>query len=58
MAKTFKVQVLWTVGKTYEVKAKTAAEAKQKIQKLVDNVEVCVWTDGYETTDDVSVKNV
>ena len=50
---TYTVRVNWVVGKDYEVKAKDADEAYEKVEKMVNNGEVCVWTDGFETGDDV-----
>ena len=52
----FLVQVTWEVGKEYEVEASSRQEAKKSIQDLIDQGEVCVWTDGYEAGDKVTVK--
>ena len=52
----FEVTVSWTVAKTYEVKAESREEAQKKIQAMVDRGDVCVWSDGFEATDDVAVK--
>ena len=53
--KTFKVKVNWVVSKEYEVEAESAEAAKEAIQKRIDDGDVCVWTDGFEATDDVTV---
>ena len=49
---TITVRVDWTVSKDFEVEAKTKEEALQKVRDKIDRGEVCVWTDGFETTDD------
>ena len=54
--KTFTVTVNWEVSKDYEVEANNSEEARAKIQKMVDEGEVCVWTDGFEATDNVEVE--
>ena len=44
---------------TKEIAARTtmsADEAQKKIQDMVDRGDVCVWTDGFEATDDCEVK--
>ena len=46
------VRVDWTVRKDFEVEAKSKEEALQKVRDKIDKGEVCVWTDGFETTDD------
>ena len=46
------VRVDWTVRKDFEVEAKSKEEALQKVRDKIDKVEVCVWTDGFEATDD------
>lgn len=46
------VRVDWTVRKDFEVEAKTKEEALQKVRDKIDRGEVCVWTDGFEATDD------
>lgn len=48
---TITVRVYWTVSKDFEVEAKTKEEALQKVRDKIDRGEVCVWTDGFETTD-------
>lgn len=53
--RTFIVDVNWKVAGTYEIEAKDAEEAKAIVQKMVDDGEVCVWTDNFEATDDVEV---
>ena len=55
--KTFTVTVKWEVSKDYEVEAENAEEARAKIQKLVDDGEVCVWTDGFEAGENVKVES-
>ena len=52
----FLVDVHWDVARTYEVEAESADEAQKIIQAKVDAGEICVWTDGFETTDDVEVR--
>lgn len=52
----FVVEVHWDVARSYEVEAKSREEAQAIIQKRVDEGEVCVWTDGFEATDDVEVE--
>lgn len=52
----FEVTVNWVVAKTYEVEAESREEAQKKIQAMVDRGDVCVWSDGFEATDDVAVK--
>ena len=46
------VRVDWTVRKDFEVEAKSKEEALQKVRDKIDKGEVCVWTDGFEATDD------
>lgn len=46
------VRVDWTVRKDFEVEAESKEEALQKVRDKIDRGEVCVWTDGFETTDD------
>ena len=46
------VRVDWTVRKDFEVEAKSKEEALQKVRDKIDRGEVCVWTDGFEATDD------
>ena len=46
------VRVDWTVRKDFEVEAESKEEALDKVRKKIDAGEVCVWTDGFETTDD------
>jgi len=50
--KRYEVEVRWTVKKVYDVDAWSKKEAAQKIRGLVDSGEVCVWTDGFEASDD------
>ena len=52
----FVVDVFWTVARSYEVEAKTADEAHDIMQKRVDEGKICVWTDGFEATEDVEVE--
>lgn len=52
----FVVDVHWDVARTYEVEAESADEAQKIIQAKVDAGEICVWTDGFEATDDCEVK--
>lgn len=48
----YEVEVMWTVKKVYDVDAGSEKEAAEKIRGLVDSGEVCVWTDGFEASDD------
>ena len=52
----FMVDVHWDVARTYEVEAESADEAQKIIQAKVDAGDVCVWTDGFEATDDCEVR--
>lgn len=54
--KTFAVDVHWDVAKVFEIEAETPEEAEAIMQKRINAGEVCVWTDGFETTDDTEVK--
>lgn len=56
--KVFEVRVTWPVGKTYEVRARSEDEAVAKMKAEVDAGEVCVWTDGFEADDNVTVEAV
>lgn len=51
----FAVDVYWTVSRSFEVEAESREEAQKIIQAKVDAGDVCVWTDGFEATDDVEV---
>ena len=51
----FAVDVYWTVARSFEVEAESRAEAQRIVQERVDRGDVCVWNDGFETTDDVEV---
>lgn len=53
--KRFAVDVHWDVAKVFEVEAESREEAEKKVNDMVNKGEVCVWTDGFETTDDVEV---
>ena len=46
------VRVDWTVSKDFEVEAESKDAAISEIRKKIDSGEVCVWTDGFEATDD------
>lgn len=52
----FAVDVHWDVARSYEVEAESADEAQKIIQAKVDAGEICVWTDGFEATDDCEVR--
>lgn len=52
----YSVAVYWTVQRSYEVEAESKEEAQRKIQEKVDKGDVCVWTDGFEAGDDVTVE--
>jgi hypothetical protein len=52
---SFAVDVHWDVAKIIEVKATSREEAEKKVNDMINAGEVCVWTDGFETTDDVEV---
>ena len=56
--KVFEVRVTWPVGKTYRVPADSKEEAVAKMKQKVDAGEICVWTDGFEAGDDVTVEAV
>lgn len=55
---TFLVSIRWAVEKCEAVEATTAEEARDIVKKRVDEGDVCVWNDGFETTDDVDVDTV
>lgn len=56
--KVFEVRVTWPVGKTYQVPADSKEEAVERMRRKVDTGEVCVWTDGFEAEDNVTVEAV
>ena len=56
--KVFEVRVTWPVGKTYRVPADSKEEAVKRMKQKVDAGEVCVWTDGFEADDNVTVEAV
>lgn len=56
--KTYAVDVLWTVAKTYYIKAKSREDAYQQIRDKVDSGNVNVWTDGFSALEDVEVECV
>ena len=56
--KVFEVRVTWPVGKTYQVSAESKEEAVKRMKQKVDAGEVCVWTDGFEAEDNVTVEAV
>lgn len=56
--KFFEVRVTWPVRKTYRVPANSEEEAVAKMKSKVDAGEVCVWTDGFEADDNVTVEAV
>lgn len=49
--KVFTVRHDWVVRKDYNVEAETERDAIETMREKVESGEVCVWTDGYETTD-------
>ena len=51
----FTVRHEWVLGKDYEIEAESKEEAMQKLRAKIDAGEVCVYTDGYETTDEEHV---
>lgn len=53
--KTYAVDVHWDVAKCYNIKANSKDEAEKKIWDMINRGGVCVWTDGYEATDDIEV---
>ena len=53
--KTYAVDVHWDVAKCYEIEANSQKEAEEKIWDMINSGDVCVWKDGYETTDDIEV---
>lgn len=52
---TFTVRHEWVVAKNYEIEANTVDEAVAKLRSKIDRGEVCIWTDGYEATDEEHV---
>ena len=52
----FSVDVFWTVARSFEIEARSRKEAQKKVQGMIDRGDVCVWTDGFEATDDVEVR--
>lgn len=56
--KFFEVRVTWPVRKTYRVPADSEEVAVAKMKSKVDAGEVCVWTDGFEADDNVTVETV
>ena len=48
----YKVEVRWSVRRVYDIEAESEGDAVEKIRGLVDSGEVCVWTDGFEASDD------
>jgi len=54
--RTFVVDVHWDVAKSYEIEAASRKDAEKKMNKIISMGQVCVWTDGFEATDDVEVK--
>ena len=53
--KTYSFDVHLVLAKCYHIKANSPEEAEKKINDLVNSGEVSVYTDGFETTDDVEV---
>lgn len=56
--KTYAVDVHWDVAKQFKVDAESLEEAQEKIWNLIERGNVCVWSDGFEATDDVEVETV
>ena len=54
--KTYAVDVHWDVAKCYDIEANSKEEAEKKIWDMINSGAVCVWKDGYETTDDIEVE--
>lgn len=54
--KTYAVDVHWCVAKCYNIKANSQDEAEKKIWDMIKKGDVCVWTDGFESTNDVEVE--
>ena len=52
----FAVDVHWDVARSFVVDAESREEAQRIVQAKVDAGEICVWTDGFEATDDCEVK--
>lgn len=53
--KRYAVDVHWVVAKCIEVYAPSREEAEMQIWDRIWNGEMCVWSDGFEATDDVEV---
>jgi len=51
--KKYAVDVHWTVARTYEVTASSREEAEEQMLARIARGEVCVWTDGFEATEEV-----
>lgn len=49
--KIFTVRHDWVVRKDYEVEAETEEDAVKAMREKVESGEVCVWTDGYQATE-------
>lgn len=49
--KMFTVRHDWVVRKDYEVEAETEEDAVRAMREKVESGEVCVWTDGYQATE-------
>ena len=53
--KTYKVECHWDVAKLFDIQAEDERAAIEKLWKKIQAGEVCVWSDGFTTTDDVEV---
>ena len=51
--KTYAVDVHWDVAKCYDIEANSQEEAEAKIWDIIKKGNINVWTDGFETTDDI-----
>jgi len=51
--KTYAVDVHWDVARSFEIEATSREEAVQEMNARIDKGQVCVWTDGFEATEDV-----
>lgn len=56
--KKYSVDIHCTIAKNVVVEAKTREDAEKQIWDKIQSGKVCVWTDGFEATDDVEVNCV
>lgn len=51
----YTVAVRWEAAKTYEIEAESPEAAQKIVEGMVNSGDVCIWTDGFVATDNVSV---